>query len=171
MSKIKSNASNIHSKFCFGCGSDNPSGLGLNIQFDDCIKEVRGIIQIPEKHCSIKGLAHGGIIATILDEIQGALCQYLGHPVMTHKIEVTYTKIAHPKQDIRIRAWLSKTRKRRLYTRATLHNEKNELIASSRASFYIFSEKLWRKLWPISQEEADKVIEELKMAKEKTKGK
>lgn len=61
-----------HSRSCFVCGSRNPSGLNLRFFTDGRIVEAR-FIPRPE-HNGFVGVVHGGITATVLDEVMVWAC-------------------------------------------------------------------------------------------------
>ncbi len=83
-----------NSKMCFICGLENPVGLKLRIY------EIEpGVIETtytaPEHFQGYPGVLHGGIVATILDEISGRA--HMGpaeNPrfLFTAKLEVIYRK-------------------------------------------------------------------------------
>jgi len=59
------------SRMCFACGRQNPVGLKLDFYEDHEAGQVRAEFTIPENYQSYPGAVHGGIVATILDEISG----------------------------------------------------------------------------------------------------
>ncbi|MFT5530040.1 MAG: hypothetical protein ACI91O_000047 [Candidatus Poriferisodalaceae bacterium] len=59
---------------CFGCGQDNEDGLRLVFsQYEDGTVEARH--QTASHHCGLDTVVHGGIQATILDEVMGVAAQ------------------------------------------------------------------------------------------------
>ena len=56
-----------HSKSCFVCGSRNP--VGLNLRFESDGKILRSRFTLCGNHCGFLGVVHGGVLATVLDEI------------------------------------------------------------------------------------------------------
>jgi acyl-coenzyme A thioesterase PaaI-like protein len=56
-----------HSKSCFVCGSRNPSGLKLRFETDGTI--VRARFTPRPEHNGFISVIHGGILATVLDEL------------------------------------------------------------------------------------------------------
>lgn len=56
-----------HSKSCFVCGSRNPIGLKLRFQTDG--KIVRAIFRPEAAHNGFIDVTHGGLLATVLDEV------------------------------------------------------------------------------------------------------
>lgn len=81
------------SRTCFVCGVQNP--FGLKIQFsDDGDSTVRAQVTVPEHFNGYPGVVHGGIVASILDEVSGRALLARGHEAenlfVTLKLEVRY---------------------------------------------------------------------------------
>ena len=83
-----------NSKMCFICGMENPVGLKLRIY-----EAEPGVIETtytaPEHFQGYPGVLHGGIVATIIDEISGrAFVGPTENPrfMFTAKLEVKYRK-------------------------------------------------------------------------------
>jgi acyl-coenzyme A thioesterase PaaI-like protein len=62
-----------NSRMCFVCGLQNPVGLRLAFYEDheSDPQQVRAEIVIPDQYQGYPGVAHGGILAAILDEVAG----------------------------------------------------------------------------------------------------
>jgi uncharacterized protein (TIGR00369 family) len=73
------------------CGLESPIGLRLTFA-DDGIGEVRCEYVIRPEYQGYPGIAHGGIVAAILDEVVGrvALIGDPNHFMMTVRMEITY---------------------------------------------------------------------------------
>ena len=83
-----------NSKKCFICGLENPIGLKLRI-YEVEPGRVESIFTAHEHFQGYPGVLHGGIIATIIDEISGrALLGSVEKPrfMFTAKLEVKYRK-------------------------------------------------------------------------------
>jgi acyl-coenzyme A thioesterase PaaI-like protein len=80
-----------NSNDCFVCGLRNPVGLKL-VFYDNGMDEVRCEYSIPSQYQGYPGVAHGGIVAAILDEAVGrvAMIGDHNHFMMTVKMEVKY---------------------------------------------------------------------------------
>ena len=84
-----------NSRMCFVCGLQNPVGLHLAF-FEDHEsdpKQVRAEVIVPDKYQGYPGVAHGGILAAILDEVAGRATIIDGGPddlMMTLKMELRY---------------------------------------------------------------------------------
>jgi acyl-coenzyme A thioesterase PaaI-like protein len=80
-----------NSHFCFVCGLKNPVGLKL-VFYDDGVDQVRCEYSIPDVYQGYPGVAHGGIVAAILDEAVGRVTMIGDHSrfMMTVKMEIKY---------------------------------------------------------------------------------
>ena len=78
---------------CFICGVQNPVGLHMSIYNDpdnDCIYSK---ITLPDQYQGYPGVVHGGIVASMLDEISGRAIIRDGNDrnlMVTMKLEVKY---------------------------------------------------------------------------------
>lgn len=71
----------IDNHHCFACGAKNPKGLKMEISFENGRAISR--IVLSKTYQGWQGIAHGGIVATLLDEV-------MAHAVMrTHGLAVT----------------------------------------------------------------------------------
>lgn len=59
-----------NSASCFACGLENPSGLRLRF-YDNGRDQVFAHFTLDPQHAGYPGIAHGGIVAAILDEVGG----------------------------------------------------------------------------------------------------
>ena len=80
-----------NSSHCFVCGLQNPHGLKVKF-YDDGLDTVRCEYSIPADYQGYPGVAHGGIVAAILDEVVGRVAMIGDHHhfMMTVKLEVKY---------------------------------------------------------------------------------
>ena len=59
-----------NSRHCFVCGIENPVGLHLKF-YETKAGEVTAEITVPEQYQGYPGVVHGGIVASMLDEVTG----------------------------------------------------------------------------------------------------
>jgi uncharacterized protein (TIGR00369 family) len=59
-----------NSASCFACGLENPSGLHLRF-YDNGKDQVYTRFTLDPAHAGYPGMAHGGVVAAILDEVGG----------------------------------------------------------------------------------------------------
>lgn len=80
-----------NSRMCFACGLENPAGLHLHF-YDNGQDEVTSDFVIADRHQGYPGIAQGGIVAAILDEVGGRTVM-IGDPLrffMTMKLAIKY---------------------------------------------------------------------------------
>lgn len=76
---------------CFGCSSANPSGLQL--RFRRRGDEIRSTVTVADRFHGAPGVAHGGIVATLLDEVSCAAAVFLrDRHVVTGELTVRYAR-------------------------------------------------------------------------------
>ena len=76
---------------CFGCSPSNPVGLAL--RFRRTGDAVYTAYAIPERYHGAPGIAHGGVLATIVDEVSCAAAAFLRATfVVTGEISVRYLR-------------------------------------------------------------------------------
>jgi acyl-coenzyme A thioesterase PaaI-like protein len=79
-----------HYPTCFGCGPDSEYGLHVvNRRVGD---EVHATYTFSAKHEGAPGIAHGGVVAALVDDVCGGLLFLIREPAVTRKLEVEYLK-------------------------------------------------------------------------------
>jgi uncharacterized protein (TIGR00369 family) len=76
---------------CFICGRNNPVGLYMSF-YDNGDNEVCSEYTVADSYNSYPGIVHGGIVASMLDEVVGRVAMIGDHHhfMMTAKLEVKY---------------------------------------------------------------------------------
>ena len=125
-----------HTRSCFVCGESNPLGLNLRFETDGRIVHAR-FTPRPE-HIGFRDTVHGGIIATLLDEIMVWACA-----VPTKKfafcaeMNVRFLKPTRPRNDLLAKAELVSNRKDKLFeARAELKTQSGEVLATATGKYF-----------------------------------
>lgn len=80
---------NLDGQTCFGCGAGNPLGLHMTFQTDG--ERLYSFVTVPAAMAGWDRTVHGGIIATMLDEIMGwSVIALLGKIGVTKTMTVTF---------------------------------------------------------------------------------
>jgi uncharacterized protein (TIGR00369 family) len=77
---------------CFVCGELNMSGLRMRPRIDAATQSASMRLAIPRVFQGWQGMAHGGILATLLDETCAYATKGLVAHVVTAEITITYKK-------------------------------------------------------------------------------
>jgi acyl-coenzyme A thioesterase PaaI-like protein len=122
-----------HAPACFGCGPQNPCGLGLHAWRDG--EEVQGRVTFAAHHSGAPGFAHGGAVATALDDCLGFLLYVIGQPAVTAKLEVNYRKPVTIDTEYRLHARLHRRHRRKLYTSIEMRDARDTIVAEGTGLF------------------------------------
>ncbi len=103
------------SRMCFVCGRENPVGLRLRFYEDHEAQQIVVPLLIPDRYQGYPGIAHGGILATILDEIAGRALM-IGEEDdlfwVTAKMEVRYRRPTPTETPLTAVGWVVDRRRR-----------------------------------------------------------
>ena len=102
-----------NSDHCFICGRKNPHGLYMSF-YDNGVNEVISEYSVSEDYQSDPGVVHGGIVATMLDEVVGRVSMIGDHHhfMMSVKLEVKYRHPVPTKTPLKIIGRIVKMRGR-----------------------------------------------------------
>lgn len=130
---------------CFGCDPGNP--IGLHLQFVLEGEEVAATWDPRVEFEGYPGVIHGGIQATLVDEI-GAWYVYvvLGTAGLTKSLSVSYQKPALSQEGpYTVRATGERDGQRRAVIHVTLENASGEICSTAECEYVVFSEEIARK--------------------------
>ncbi|MEO3975656.1 PaaI family thioesterase [Streptomyces sp. CAU 1734] len=80
-----------HYDHCFGCGVGQPHGLHLQARAGDGVS-ITAEFTVKPAHQGAPGLAHGGVLATALDETLGSLNWLLRVIAVTGRLETDFLR-------------------------------------------------------------------------------
>lgn len=123
-----------NSSHCFACGLQNPFGLKLRFRSLSS-GQVEARTRVPRHYEGYPGIVHGGIVATMLDEIVGRLAM-TDDPncfLVTARLELRYREPIPVEQDIVLRGQLVGRRGRRYTGQAELILENGAVGAECEA--------------------------------------
>ena len=109
-----------HQPNCLGCGTENPASLGLRVRAGG--QGVEGDLTFTAMHEGAPGFAHGGAVATALDDGLGMLLMRLEQPAVTRRLEVDYLRPAFIARRYDIAAWCERIEGRKLWLVAELRD-------------------------------------------------
>jgi uncharacterized protein (TIGR00369 family) len=129
---------------CFGCGLENRTGLRLKF-FVDADNSVVCHLRLAARFAGPPGHAHGGIIATLLDEAMSKTNRARGILAMTRQMEVQYLRPVPLGVPLTLTAQHTGTTGRRNYTEAQLTDASRQVLATAKAVFVTVPPEMLRK--------------------------
>lgn len=124
-----------NSKNCFACGMENPIGLKLEMYADPVNGGVVCDYTIPKIYEGYPGVAHGGVVATILDEVISRVYMVDDHNrfMYTAKLSTRFRKHVPVKQPLHMTGQWIKDRGRVAEAKAAIFGPDGELLAEAEA--------------------------------------
>ncbi|MFD4609746.1 PaaI family thioesterase [Streptomyces sp. NPDC058440] len=107
-----------HYAECFGCGEEQPHGLHLQARAGEGVA-ITAEFTVQPAHQGAPGLAHGGVLATALDEALGSLNWLLRTIAVTGRLETDYVRPVAVGTVLHLEAEVTAVAGRKIYSRAT----------------------------------------------------
>lgn len=79
-----------HYPTCFGCGPE--SAYGLHVVARQVGEEIHATYTFGAQHAGAPGIAHGGTVAALVDDVCGFLLFVVKQPAVTRTLQVEYLK-------------------------------------------------------------------------------
>ena len=119
---------------CFACGSLSEHGLQLDLHVDGdrCWTKL----ELADRFQGWDGIAHGGIVCTILDEVMAWALASTDNWGLTARMTVDFKRPVRLGEPIRAEGWITRQRRRLVDTAARLVDaETGELLATAEAIY------------------------------------
>lgn len=125
---------------CFGCGGANDGGMKLSFEQDNGRRRIVGRFVLGERYQGGGGMAHGGIIATLLDEAMGKACRFREVRAVTAELSVEYLKPVNVQDEIVVEGWETEQKGRNLFHVGEIRNLAGDVLARGRGRFVVVRE-------------------------------
>lgn len=112
---------------CFACGMKNLEGLRIAWKVEG--HSMTGEFVSEKKYQGWKGLLHGGIIATLLDEAMARLAGIAYRGALTAEMTVRYVIPARIGETLFIRGEIVSESRRLVETKASVTNREGKIVA------------------------------------------
>ena len=120
---------------CFACGKDNPEGMKLKFYLNEESRRAVCEFKLSRRYTGPPGHAHGGIIATILDEAMGKVNKFRNVVALTKKMEIEYMKPVPLGKKLTVSGREQEVNGRIHINVAEISNENGEILARSTGTF------------------------------------
>ncbi|MBV9479418.1 MAG: PaaI family thioesterase [Acidobacteria bacterium] len=131
----------LRQNYCFACGKNNPEGMRLNFRYEAKRHSFVCRFRLGKRYTGPPGHAHGGIIATILDEAMGKVNRLRQVVALTSEITVSYLKPVPLNQPLQVESREVRVRGRRHVNMAEILNPAGEVLARSQGIFIAIDAK------------------------------
>jgi uncharacterized protein (TIGR00369 family) len=119
---------------CFACGSLNEHGLHLELHVDD--GRCWTTIAFDDRFQGWDGIAHGGIVCTLLDEVMAWSLASTDNWGVTARMNVAFRQPVRIGRPIRAEGWTTSQRRRVVEAHGEVHDaETGELLASADGTY------------------------------------
>jgi acyl-coenzyme A thioesterase PaaI-like protein len=122
----------VHFDECFVSGPWNPLGIGLAVVRDGDVVSAR--VTLGTAFEGGPGMAHGGIVAALFDDVLGYLLTLHRVPGFTGELTVRYHQPTPVGEPLVLRGWVVEREGRRVHTAAQLR-ARGQLVATATAVF------------------------------------
>ena len=126
---------------CFGCGAGNDAGMQLTFQQDNERRRIVGRFVLGERYQGGGGIAHGGIIALLLDEAMGKVCRFREVRAVTAELTIEYLRPVNVLNEIVVEAFEENLSGRNLFLVGEVRNAAGNVLARGKGRFVILMDK------------------------------
>ncbi|MEV7321440.1 PaaI family thioesterase [Streptomyces sp. NPDC093970] len=107
-----------HYEQCFGCGHEQAHGLHLEVRAGEGVS-LTAEFTVRAAHQGAPGLAHGGVLASALDETLGSLNWLLRKIAVTGRLETDFVRPVPVGSTLHVSAEVAAVAGRKIYSTAT----------------------------------------------------
>jgi len=132
----------IADNYCFVCGQNNPRGLKIAVRYREAELAAETEVSLPREFQGWAEVIHGGILATLLDEMMAHAVWHFAGPGLTLGLEVRFHAPLKPGEAILVRGVLhTKNGSRRLAEGEITRLADGVRIASGKSRFLLLNAK------------------------------
>ena len=122
---------------CFGCGAANPRGMHLHFETDKERRRIVGRFRLGAEYQGGGRFIHGGIIATVLDEVMSKVSRLSDVRTVTAELNVEYLKPIPVDEEVQVEGFEVRREGRQLYHQGEIRDAAGDLLARGRGRFVV----------------------------------
>ncbi|HEY0308482.1 MAG TPA: PaaI family thioesterase [Acidobacteriaceae bacterium] len=103
---------------CVACGHENPGGLHLEFHVGRKCASARWTTRAGWE--SFRGIIHGGVISTVMDEAMSKAIISEGYQALTAELKIRFRAKVSVDEELRVQGWVVSVQKRKIVAEATL---------------------------------------------------
>ena len=123
-------------QWCFACGKHNTHGLqmkGIHLEGTVCVAHY----QTHKYHQGWAGIVHGGITATLLDEVMTHAVARRGYDAVAAEMSIRYRHKVPTCETLTAKAWITRLRGKFAQTQGELYDATGQLLVEASAKFML----------------------------------
>ncbi len=125
-------------RYCFACGPNNPVGLHMKVDYEPDKAHCR--IVLPKEYQGWVNVVHGGVLATLLDEIMAhAVLKHAGEGV-TARLNIRFRAAAEVGIPLDVSGWIEKRKKRVIEAGAEIRRASDRMLVAEAESRFLLRE-------------------------------
>jgi len=122
-------------RYCFACGALNPIGLRMEVSYLE--EKAVSKLCLKREYQGWHDIVHGGVVATILDEIMAhAVIHYVGNGVTT-SLKITYRTSLRVEEPVSAVGYVVEKKRRAAVARGEIRRTGDEKVIASGESRFI----------------------------------
>lgn len=118
---------------CFACGGTNPIGMHLAIELGEGTASATWVPG--PNYVGWEEKVHGGLLATLLDEVMAWAPSSFDSWAVTAEISVRYRSPANPGEALTAKGWVTERRRRIYQVRGEVRGSDGRVIAEGHGKF------------------------------------
>ena len=118
--------------------------MRLAFEQDDATRRIRGAFRIGPEYEGGSGFVHGGIIATVLDEVMAKVSRFAQDRAVTAELSVEYQKPVPVEEDLLVEGWEVSRKGRSIYREGEIRDASGVLLARGRGHFIMVDLERYR---------------------------
>jgi uncharacterized protein (TIGR00369 family) len=130
---------------CFVCGGANASGMQLTFEQDDAAQRIRGRFRIGAQYQGATGYLHGGMIATLLDEVMAKVSRFRKEHAVTAGLTVEYRKPVPVGDELIVEGWETGSEGRLRSREGEIRTVSGDVLAKGQARFVVIDPAQFRR--------------------------
>jgi uncharacterized protein (TIGR00369 family) len=115
--------------------------MKLTFMQDNVKRRIVGRFILGQAYQGGGGMAHGGIIATLLDEAMGKVCRFREVRAVTAELRVQYLKPVKLDEEIVVEGYETDIKGRNLFLVGEIRNSAGEVLAKGTGRFVVIGQK------------------------------
>lgn len=121
---------------CFVCGKKNPSGLKIEFKENPQSKEIEAEVIFPNHLQGWQNTVHGGLLATVLDEIMIKAAAAANIKCVTAEINVKYKKPAFTGTTYQVHGKILEARGRIITAESRISDASGQIYAQATGKLF-----------------------------------